>query len=173
MRPALRSFLEEAGSAYDLVIVDAPPALAVSETAVLVSLADAYLVVILSGRTSRKLVRITMQQLNSRGGHLLGVVLNNLDMSRMGNYGAYNYYYSYYGYDYRYEDEPQEETERVPSEETAPAPEGSETPDELDNQEEMDNLADLEALDGGEPVSPETEASNSSTNMDEPERDRE
>ncbi|MBR6021689.1 MAG: polysaccharide biosynthesis tyrosine autokinase, partial [Kiritimatiellae bacterium] len=108
MRPELRKFLSEAGEAYDLVVLDAPPALAVSETAVLVSQTDAYLVVVQSGKTSRKLVRLTMHQMNSRGGNLLGVLLNNLDMSRMGNYNAYNYYYSYYGYDYRYEDEPQE-----------------------------------------------------------------
>ncbi|MBP5787195.1 MAG: CpsD/CapB family tyrosine-protein kinase, partial [Kiritimatiellae bacterium] len=153
VRPALREFLEDAGKVYDLVILDAPPALAVSETAVMVSLADAYLVVILSGRTSRKLVRITMQQMNSRGGDLLGVVLNNLDMSRMGDYNGYNYYYSYYGYDYRYEDEPQEAVEKAPAK--AAEPEDQENLENLENLDNLESMADLNALDGGVEAMPE------------------
>lgn len=154
MRPALRQFLEDAGEAYDLVIVDAPPALAVSETAVMASLADAYLVVVLCGRTSRKLVRITMQQLNSRGGNLLGVLLNNLDMSRMGNYNAYNYYYTYYGYDYRYEDEPQEAAE--PEKQEIPeVPDNPECPENPEVPESPEEWEDLAALDGAEVAVPE------------------
>jgi len=149
VRPALREFLEAAGKVYDLVLLDAPPALAVSETAVMVSLADAYLVVILSGRTSRKLVRISMQQMNSRGGDLLGVVLNNLDMSRMGDYNGYNYYYSYYGYDYRYEDEPQDGPETPEVQETgaeAGDAAGPEEPEAPEGAEAGDSRED-----GGEP----------------------
>jgi capsular exopolysaccharide synthesis family protein len=157
MRPALRQFLEDAKGVYDLVIVDAPPALAVSETAVMASLSDAYLVVVLSGRTSRKLVRITMHQLNSRGGNLLGVLLNNLDMSRAGNYNAYNYYYSYYGYEYRYEDEPQdaagqaaEQDHPDPPEnpEVPESPESPETPEVVESLGDMESTEELERLDG-------------------------
>ena len=45
-----------------------------------------------------------VRQLLSRGANLLGCVLNNLDLARMGNYG-YSSYYHYYGYDYRYEED--------------------------------------------------------------------
>lgn len=109
MRPVLGRFVKAAEKEYDLVIVDAPPVLAVSETSVLATMADAYLMVVWSGRTSRKLVKVAMQQLAARGATPLGAVLNNLELAKPGNYGAYSYYYQYYGYDYRYEDVTDEE----------------------------------------------------------------
>ena len=109
MRPELERFVKAAEGEYDLVVLDAPPVLAVSESAVLATMADAYVMVVWSGRTSRKLVRVAMQQLASRGAMTLGVALNNLELAKTGNYGAYSYYYQYYGYDYRYEDVTDEE----------------------------------------------------------------
>lgn len=109
MRPEMGRFVKAAEGEYDLVILDAPPVLAVSESAVLATMADAYVMVVWSGRTSRKLVKVAMQQLASRGATTLGVALNNLELAKTGNYGAYSYYYQYYGYDYRYEDVTDEE----------------------------------------------------------------
>ncbi len=100
----MREFFQAASERYDLVIFDAPPILAVSESTVLASQTDATVLTIWSGRTSRKLVQVAVRQLTSRGAHLAGCVLNNLDLSRMGGYGPSSYYH-YYGYDYRYEEE--------------------------------------------------------------------
>ena len=104
LRRELDVFLKLASQEYDLVILDAPPVLAVSETSVIASKADGTLLVVWSGRTSRKLVKVAVRQLLSRGANLMGCVLNNLDLSMMGSYGASSYYH-YYGYDYRYEEE--------------------------------------------------------------------
>ena len=101
MQPTMSKFLKEAEKRYDLVILDAPPVMVISESTVLASLADAVLFVVWSGRTSRKLVQTSVRQLLARGANILGVILNNLDLSRMSNYG-YSSYYQYYGYDYRY-----------------------------------------------------------------------
>lgn len=103
LRPAMKAFLAEASRRYDLVILDAPPVLVVSESTVIASLADIALLVVWSGRTSRKLVRVAVRQLLSRGAHLVGCILNNLDLTEMGSYGSSSYYH-YYGYDYRYEE---------------------------------------------------------------------
>ena len=103
LRREMDEFLKEAAQKYDLVVLDAPPVLAVSESSVIASKADGTLLVVWSGRTSRKLVRVAVRQLQSRGATLLGCVLNNLDLSMMGSYGASSYYH-YYGYDYRYEE---------------------------------------------------------------------
>jgi polysaccharide biosynthesis transport protein len=100
----MKEFLAMASEQYDLVILDAPPVLAVSESTVIASQTDGTLLTVWSGRTSRKLVQVAVRQLLSRGASLLGCVLNNLDLTRMGTYGAYSYYH-YYGYDYRYEEE--------------------------------------------------------------------
>ena len=104
LRREMKDFLSEVSQKYDLVVLDSPPVLAVSESTVIASQADATLLVVWSGRTSRKLVHAAVRQLLSRGANLLGCVLNNLDLTRMGSYGASSYYH-YYGYDYRYEEE--------------------------------------------------------------------
>lgn len=104
LRPAMKNFLAQAADQYDLVLLDAPPVLAVSETAVIASQTDGTLLVVWSGRTSRKLLLVAIRQMLSRGANLLGCVLNNLDLTQMGNYGASSYYH-YYGYDYRYEED--------------------------------------------------------------------
>ena len=104
LRREMKEFLAEVSQKYDLVVLDSPPVLAVSESMVIASQADATLLVVWSGRTSRKLVHVAVRQLLSRGANLLGCVLNNLDLTRMGSYGASSYYH-YYGYDYRYEEE--------------------------------------------------------------------
>ena len=104
LRREMKEFLAHASEAYDLVVLDAPPILAVSESTVIASQTDGVLLVVWGGRTSRKLVTAAVRQLLSRGANLLGFVLNNLDLARMGNYG-YSSYYHYYGYDYRYEED--------------------------------------------------------------------
>ena len=104
LRKEMKQFLAEASARYDLVILDAPPVLVVSESTVIAAQADGTLMVVWSGRTSRKLVHVSVRQLLSRGATLLGCVLNNLDLTRMGSYGASGYYH-YYGYDYRYEED--------------------------------------------------------------------
>ena len=81
-----------------------PPLLAVSESTVIASQMDGVLLVVWSGRTSRKLIQAAIRQMLLRGANLMGCVLNNLDLTQMGSYGASSYYH-YYGYDYRYEEE--------------------------------------------------------------------
>ncbi len=116
LRREMKEFMAQASEKYDLVILDAPPALAVSESTVIASQTDGVLLVVWGGRTSRKLVLAAARQLLSRGANLLGCVLNNLDLTRMGNYGASGYYH-YYGYDYRYE----EDVPPAPAESEKPA----------------------------------------------------
>ena len=104
LRREMKEFLAEASELYDLVIMDSPPLLAVSESTVISSLVDGTLLVVWSGRTSRKLIQVAVRQMLSRGANLIGGVLNNLDLTQMGSYGAASYYH-YYGYDYRYEED--------------------------------------------------------------------
>lgn len=104
LRREMKDFLDQASAKYDLVILDAPPVLVVSESTVISAQADGTVLVVWSGRTSRKLIHVSIRQLLSRGANLFGCVLNNLDLTRMGSYGASSYYH-YYGYDYRYEED--------------------------------------------------------------------
>lgn len=103
LRNEFRAFVEYAKRAYDKVVFDGPPVMAVSEAAVLASLMDSTVLVVWAGKTSKKLCQLTIQNLRQRGAYIDGCILNNLEFGRVGYY-YYSTYYSYYNYDYRYDE---------------------------------------------------------------------
>lgn len=72
-----RGFLDRVSSAFDWVIVDAPPILAVADAEVVAEFCDGVIVVVRAGETAHDLVKTALQKF--RGDHLLGVVLNGAD----------------------------------------------------------------------------------------------
>lgn len=102
MRGEFNSFVEYARRAYDRIIFDCPPVMAVSEASILASLADGTILVVWAGQTSRKLSQLTLQIIRQRGARIVGCVLNNLEFGRVGYY-YYSTYYGYYDYNYRYD----------------------------------------------------------------------
>ncbi len=91
--------LSQVKSFSDIVIIDTPPIMAVTDAAVLGAKVDGVLLVVEPGKTRLASARHTVEQMQRVGANLLGVVLNNLDMGSA-RYG-YRYYY-YKGYHYRY-----------------------------------------------------------------------
>jgi protein-tyrosine kinase len=73
---------------YDLVLVDTPPALAVSDVTPLLSQVDGVLVVAWLGYTTRDHAADLRKLLDAGRGRVLGVVLNG-DRARRSTYGAY------------------------------------------------------------------------------------
>jgi len=90
--PAMRLVLEEAKALFDMVIIDSPPVLAVTDAAVLASLVDGTIVVVRMGESRREAVRRAVGQLRVVNGHVIGAVLNDVDASRDPYYGGYGYY---------------------------------------------------------------------------------
>ncbi len=82
----MRSLLEKAGQAYDLVIIDSPPVSAVSD-ALLLARFTSVLFVVRWGGAPRDVVISGMRQLVQTGSHLLGVVLSQVDPKRHVQYG--------------------------------------------------------------------------------------
>lgn len=76
----------------DIVLVDTPPVLAVTDAAVLAPSIDGVLLVVRPGKTRATALRQTLEQLNQVNAKVLGVVLNGV-VSR-GSY--YGYHYKYY-----------------------------------------------------------------------------
>ncbi|MFM2438013.1 MAG: hypothetical protein RLZ55_830, partial [Actinomycetota bacterium] len=94
--------LEELRNTYDIIIIDAPPLLPVTDAAVLARNADGALMVTRFGRTTRDQVRKASLVLENVGARLLGTVLNFVP-TRGGSYGyGYGYGYGGYGYGYGY-----------------------------------------------------------------------
>jgi non-specific protein-tyrosine kinase len=89
----MQVLLERLKAESDIVIFDSPPALAVTDAAVLSTQVDAVLLVTDAGRTRRDMALRARDDLLKVGAHILGVAVNRLS-GRMGGYYYYYYYYS-------------------------------------------------------------------------------
>lgn len=76
---------------YDLIIMDSPPVLSVSDTLNLTRIADGVLFVIDSQKTHRTHVKRAIQSLEQVEARILGVVLNRVKRKK-----GESYYYDYY-----------------------------------------------------------------------------
>lgn len=85
---------------FDYVIVDTPPLGQVIDCAAMAPALDGVIMVIDSTNNSYKLERKVKEQLNKAGAHILGVVLNKVDLKEQGEY--YGKAYGKYGYGYEY-----------------------------------------------------------------------
>ena len=81
---------------YDIVLVDAPPILGVSDGSVIVSKVDQTVIVIQHRRFPRAMVARVKQAILGAHGTILGVVLNNVDLKHDQNYYYATNYYGYY-----------------------------------------------------------------------------
>ncbi len=81
---------------YDLVIIDAPPLLPVTDAAVLAAAADGAILVVRHGKSRREEVERAQQALSSVNAKVLGTVLNFAPRKkRRGGYDGYGYGYGY------------------------------------------------------------------------------
>ena len=81
---------------YDVIVIDSPPATAVSDPMVLSPLVDGVVLVVEANQTRRPVVQQAINRLRNVNANLLGGVVNKFDSNRSG-YGYY-YYYADYGY---------------------------------------------------------------------------
>ncbi len=91
----MSELLDELRSMYDMVLVDAPPILGVSDSSVIVRSVDMTALVIQHRRFPRAMLARVKSAVINAGGNLLGAVLNNVDI-RMDQY--YQYQTNYYAY---------------------------------------------------------------------------
>jgi capsular exopolysaccharide synthesis family protein len=92
----MREVLEYAQGEFDVVLIDSPPLLAVTDAAVLATMADGAILVIRVGETAKAAVRRAIAQLQTVHGRIVGAVLNDVDLRSGAFSGSYGYYYYYY-----------------------------------------------------------------------------
>lgn len=96
MRPAMKALLEWAQQHYDLVIVDTPPILAVTDAAIISKAAGTALLVARFGVNTAKEMELCVKRFEHNGTEIKGVILNAVEKKATGYYGEYGYYsYSY------------------------------------------------------------------------------
>ena len=87
----VRNLLDNVRDKFDIVLLDSPPILGVTDASILASEVDGVLLVV-QYRKYPKLVSLRAKRMiESAGGHLLGAVLNNINIMR----DDYYYYYHY------------------------------------------------------------------------------
>ncbi len=91
----MTDLIDELKTKFDMVLVDAPPILGVSDSSVIVRSVDMTALVIQHRRFPRAMLARVKHGVLNAGGNLLGAVLNNVDI-RMDQY--YQYQTSYYAY---------------------------------------------------------------------------
>ena len=96
MQAILRQLREQA----DVLILDTPPMMAVTDAVVLAPRVDGVLLVARPGGTKISALRTAVEQLRRTGANILGVVLNEVQMKgyRYRYYSNMYYYYGYYEY---------------------------------------------------------------------------
>ncbi|MBM7606280.1 capsular exopolysaccharide synthesis family protein [Metabacillus crassostreae] len=83
------ALLEQAKDEYDIVILDTPPVLAVTDAQILSNVADGVVLVVSSGKTEVDSAKKAKELLESAKAKIMGVVLNNKKVQDSQHY----YYY--------------------------------------------------------------------------------
>ena len=91
----LRQVLLTLAGKYDIVLVDAPPLLVVGDAVALARASKGLIVVLESGKTSRRMVTDLRERAESAGIEPTGIVLNKVDV-RTGMQAYYGYYARHY-----------------------------------------------------------------------------
>ena len=115
----MRDVLEELRGQYDHIVVDTPPTLSVTDAVVLSPRADAIVLVIRSGHTTKQALRRSRDILMQVNAKVSGVLLNAVDLSSPDYYYYYEYKSKYSRY-YR-DDRSHDDDEDGDAEDTAEA----------------------------------------------------
>ncbi len=94
----MKDLISDLKQRYDFVFFDSPPIMGVSDASILASEVDMTLQVIQYRRYPQPMNIRAKQLIEKVGGNLVGIVLNNINMSQDESY----YYYSGYYHDYYY-----------------------------------------------------------------------
>jgi len=89
----MKDVLAEAKSRYDLLILDAPPVIAVSDSIILGAEIDGICLVIRSGNTCQDAVIKAIKMIENSGIKIIGIILNDVNLKNV--YGYYKDYYYY------------------------------------------------------------------------------
>lgn len=79
--------------AYDYILIDAPPVGVVTDAAVLSRVTDGYILVAALSVANKDGVKMAIETLENVGGHIIGVVANNIPQNKR---SGYYYYYTYH-----------------------------------------------------------------------------
>jgi capsular exopolysaccharide synthesis family protein len=89
--PAMAGLLDRLTATYDIVLLDSPPLLPVTDAAVLSKLAGGLLIVVGADRIHRPQLQETLVSLETAGSNVFGIVLNKTDPKNQARYSYGGY----------------------------------------------------------------------------------
>lgn len=95
MHPRFSNFVQWASDNYDLVIIDTPPVLAVTDPSIVGALAGTTLMVGRFGQNTVKEIAVARHRFEQAGIEVKGLILNAVEKKASSSYG-----YGYYNYSY-------------------------------------------------------------------------
>ncbi|MFS1909697.1 polysaccharide biosynthesis tyrosine autokinase [Vibrio sp. 10N.286.48.B7] len=95
MHPRFKEFVEWSSENYDLVIIDTPPVLAVTDPSIVGALAGTTLMVTRFGQNTIKEIEVARGRFQQAGIEVKGVIFNAIERKASSSYG-----YGYYNYSY-------------------------------------------------------------------------
>jgi succinoglycan biosynthesis transport protein ExoP len=111
----MKDLIGELKQRYDFVFFDSPPIMGVSDASILASEVDITVQVIQYRRYPQPMNIRAKQLIEKVGGNLVGIVLNNINMSQDESYYYYSgYYHGYYYYSKNEEEQNAESAEKGP-----------------------------------------------------------
>jgi len=95
---AFDAFLEQLDERADVVILDSPPCIPVTDPLIIASRVDGVILVLQVGQTRKAAVKHAQELLGRARARLIGLVFNRVHQGKSGYYYYYNYYYTADGY---------------------------------------------------------------------------
>lgn len=93
----MTDFMKEARKEYDIVLMDCPPILPVTDAAILAPRVDGVVLVYQAGRIPRNALKRAKTHLENVRANILGIVLNDITAEISGYYPLSQYQTKYYG----------------------------------------------------------------------------
>jgi tyrosine-protein kinase Etk/Wzc len=98
MHANFSALLEQASKQYDLVILDTPPLLAVTDAAIVGRLSGTNLIVTRYGLNPAKEIELTVRRFTQNGVAIKGAIFNGVERKASNKYGYSDYGYYHYAY---------------------------------------------------------------------------
>ena len=98
MHANFSALLEQASEQYDLVILDTPPLLAVTDAAIVGRLSGTNLIVTRYGLNPAKEIELTVRRFSQNGVAIKGAIFNGVEKKASNKYGYSDYGYYHYAY---------------------------------------------------------------------------
>lgn len=108
--------LQKLARTYDIVLIDSPPVIGLSDAPILSRLAEATLLVVSSNQVTRKAARAALKRIKAAGANVVGAAFTKFSVRKL----DYNYSYKYLNYHYYNYGEETPRIENKASEGTAP-----------------------------------------------------